>query len=120
MKVYCPNLKTVLFLYLDEVIEGASVSRMFSVPNKGISGFLLDASRAAADGDKRPGGADRTVDIQPPQSESMLILSFDELILQEEMPEFYSPNHFLAILCTNEMFVTLFIENHLTISLKHN
>ena len=79
--MYIPSLKTVLLFYLDEVIEGASVNGMFSFPNKGISGFRFAASRAAADGDKRPGGADRTVDIKPPQSESMLILSFDEIIL---------------------------------------
>ena len=80
----CPNLKTSLLSYLDEVIEGASVKGIFSFPNEGISGFLFAASRAAAEGDKRPGGADRTVDIQPPQSESILILSFDELIFAND------------------------------------
>ena len=40
----------------------------------------FDKRDAAAEGDKRQGGADRTVDIKPPQSESQLIFSFDELI----------------------------------------
>ena len=91
----CPNLKTSFLRYLDEVIEGASVNGMFSFPNEGISGFLFAASRAAAEGDKRPGGADRTEDIQPPQSESILILSFDELILQMIIVICRLLNHFM-------------------------
>ena len=66
-----------------------------SFPNEGISGFLFAASRAAAEGDKRPGGADRTVDIQPPQSESILILSFDEIILLMIIVICLLLNHFM-------------------------
>ena len=77
------------------MIEGASVIGILSFPNEGMSGFLLAASRAAAEGLKSPGGADRTVDNQPPPSESTLILSFDELILQVLFLVYNSFNHFM-------------------------
>ena len=42
-----------------------------------------------AEGDNRQGGADRTVDIKPPQSESQLIFSFDDIMLTPEFTYFY-------------------------------
>ena len=63
-------------------MEGASLLENVSLLKEGMALFCFAAREAAAaEGDKRQGGADRTVDINPPQSESMFILSFDALIL---------------------------------------
>ena len=81
------------------------------LPNKGIPGFRFAAcDAAAAAGDKRQGGADRTVDVKPPQSESMLIFSFDEHILTIKFSNLYydSINHLSRKTVTTSIFLRQF------------
>ena len=57
--------------------------------NKGIADFRLAAwAAAAAAGDKRQGGADRTVDVKPPQSESTLMFSLDDSIFTSNISNY--------------------------------
>ena len=66
-------------------MEGVLSLEKLLLPNDGIAGFRFAAyDAAAAAEDKKPGGADRTVDVKPPPSESRLISSFDKLIFSHK------------------------------------
>ena len=65
-------------------MEGVLSLEKLLLPNDGIAGFRFAAYDAAAAEDKKPGGADRTVDVKPPPSESRLISSFDKLIFSHK------------------------------------